>query len=51
MSVNILVALKDKDENRSFANTMTFISCRGRLTTILAGATRGEKGSLGGEAE
>ena len=27
---------------------MTFMSCRGRLTKVLAGAARGETGSEGG---
>ena len=30
------------------ANIVAFISCRGRLTTVLAGATRGEMGSKSG---
>ena len=39
ISVDILVASKDIDENRSFqpTNTVAFISSRGRLTTMLAG--------------
>jgi hypothetical protein len=31
------------------ANTVAFISCRSRLTKVLAGDDRGEKGSKGGE--
>ena len=30
------------------ASTVTFISCRGRLTKVLAGAARGETGIKGG---
>jgi hypothetical protein len=30
------------------ANTVTFISCKGRLTKVLAVAARGETGSEGG---
>ena len=30
------------------ASTVAFTSCRGRLTKVLAGAARGEKGSKGG---
>ena len=30
------------------ASTVAFISCRGRLTKVLADAARGEKGSKGG---
>ena len=30
------------------ANTVAFISCRGRPTQVLAGAIRGEMGSKGG---
>ena len=29
-------------------STVAFISCRGRLTKVLAGAARGEMGSKGG---
>ena len=39
--------LKDHDEN---IKTGTFISCRSRLTIMLAGVDRGEKGSGLGEA-
>ena len=44
MSVDIVVASKDKDKNRSFQPTLTFVSCRGRLTVMLTGAARGGKG-------
>ena len=36
------------EEIGAFANTVTFISYRCRLTKVLADATRGEKGSKGG---
>ena len=32
------------------ASTVTFVSCRGRLTKVLAGAARGEMGNKGVEA-
>ena len=36
-------------EKELSANTVTFISCRCRLTKVLAGAAREEIGSKGGE--
>ena len=33
------------------ANTVAFISCRCRLTKVLADAARGEKGSKGGRGQ
>ena len=44
----------DHREHRKWevsAHTVAFISCRGRVTIILAGVTRAERGSGGGEAE
>ena len=37
-----------EDENGAFTHTVAFISCRGRLTEVLASAARGEMGSKGG---
>ena len=46
MSLDILVALRDKDENE-FSGA--FISCRCRLNIMLAGASRGKRREVGME--
>ena len=51
MSVDILVDLKDKDENRSFQPILWLPSSVEVDTIMLAGATRREKGNGVSEVE
>ena len=51
MSVDITIAEipEEKMKYKELSvNTVAFISCRGRLTKVLAGAVRGEKGNKSG---
>ena len=51
MSVDISIEIRDQCANMLLANTVAFISYRGRLTIMLAGAAREDKGNEGGGAE